>query len=448
MTAADYHRLPAEVPAAPVGCPVNHEFSPLSHDYLLDPYEVLAGLRSETPVFYSDVLRYLVVTRMEDVSDVFLDHDSFGSQNVQDPVFGVCDAAHEVLAAADFNPVAVMSNRQPPDHGRIRQHTKNGFSNRRMRLLAPYIRRRSGELADAMLSAGPPADFVECFGHPLPGETIWRFIGFPTSDDERLKHWCSDRLAFTWGQPDEAEQVDIAHKMLSYWRYCRSFVAQRAVDPADDFTSELLAVHHGDAEQLSYREVESVVYGLSFAGHEIVSHLLSNSLICLLSGARASDEPRHDETAPTPALQGARAWDELCANPSLIPNALEEVLRFESPQTSWRRVANTNASAAGVRVPAGTNIFLSLAAANRQPDVFESPDAFDIHRPNARNHISFGKGIHFCLGARLARLEATIMLEELTKRIPSLSLVESQSLKRFPNITFRGPKRLLVTWDG
>ena len=144
---------------------------------------MLAGLREDTPVFYAGELEYLVLTRMEDVSAVFLDHDSFGSQNVQDPVFGICNAAHEVLAAPDFDPVAVMSNRQPPDHGRIRQHTKNGFSNRRMRLLEPYIRRRSGELADAMLASGPPVDFVRCFGHPLPGETIWRFIGFPTSDD-------------------------------------------------------------------------------------------------------------------------------------------------------------------------------------------------------------------------------------------------------------------------
>ena len=388
---------------------------------------MLAGLRGDTPVFYSSRLGYLVVTRMEDVSGVFLDHEAFGSQNVQAPVFGVSDAAHEVLAAPDFNPVAVMSNRQPPDHGRIRNHTKKGFSNRRLRLLEPYIRRRSHELADAMLAAGPPADFVECFGHPLPGETIWRFIGFPTSDDERLKHWCSDRLAFTWGRPSEAEQVDIAHKMLSYWRYCRSFVAERAVEPADDFTSELLAVHHADPGELTYREVESVVYGLSFAGHEIVSHLLSNSLICLLGASRP--------------------WDELCADPSRIPNALEEVLRFESPQTSWRRVANRDAEVAGVAVPAGTNIFLSLAAANHQPDVFEQPAEFDIHRSNARNHISFGKGIHFCLGARLARLEATVMLEVLTERMPTLRLVEGQSLERFPNITFRGPLRLLVAWE-
>ena len=221
--------------------------------------------------------------------------------------------------------------------------------------------------------------------------------------------------------------MEIARKMLAYWRYCRDFVASKVDDPGDDFTSELLAVHRADAAELTYREVESIVYGLSFAGHEIVSHFLSNAMICLLS---------------RPAQ-----WDQLCADPSLIGAALEEVLRFESPQTSWRRVANADAEVAGVQVPAGTNIFLSLAAANHQPDCFDDPGDFDIHRPNARNHISFGKGIHFCLGARLARLEATVALEVLTERIPSLRLVEGQSLERFANITFRGPRKLLVAWD-
>ncbi len=422
-----YHRVPQAVPESPRGCPIDHEFTPLSDDYLQDPYAVLDELRENKPVFYASELGYLVLTRMEDVTSVFLDPKTFGSQNVQDPVFPISEAAHSVLAAPDFNPIAVMSNRQPPDHGRIRKYTKRGFSNRRMRTLEPYIRRRSHELADELLAAEQPADFVPLFAHPLPGETIFRFIGFPESDDDKLKRWCSDRLAFTWGRPSEDEQITIAHKMLGYFRYCREFVAMRASEPADDFTSELLAVHQSDPDELSLREVESIVYGLSFAGHEIVSHLLSNSLICL--------------------LHHRNQWDQLCADASLIPNALEEVLRFESPQTSWRRVTNINTEVAGVEVPAGTNIFLSLGAANHQADIFDGADQFDIHRANARYHISFGKGIHFCLGARLARFEATIMLEVLTQRIPSLRLIEGQTLERFPNITFRGPRELLVAWD-
>ena len=429
MSEADtsYHRIPGKRPDPPTGCPIDRSFDPLSEAYLDDPYAQLALRRETTPIFFAEQLGYLVVTRMEDVVEVFLNPDLYGSDNVQDPVFPIGEEAGAVLAAADFNPIAVMSNRQPPDHGRIRQHTKPGFSNRRMKTLEPYIRRRSTELAEEMLSDDPPADFVRQFAHPLPGETIFRFIGFPESDDEQLKEWCSDRLAFSWGRPTSTEQVVIAEKMLSYWRYCREFVAAKHQSPDDDFTSELLAAHDADEEDLTYREVESIVYGLSFAGHEIVSHLLSNSLLCLLSRRPA--------------------WDELCADRSLIPNALEEVLRFESPQTSWRRVANVDTTLGDIEIPAGTNIFLSLGAANHQPDQFDDPDSFDIHRENARSHISFGKGIHFCLGARLAKFEATIMLEVLTEKIPSLRLTEGQDLTRFPNITFRGPKELRVAWE-
>ena len=426
-TDTSYHRLPSERPDPPTGCPVDHGFSPLSDAYLRDPYSELAARRDETPIFYSDELGYLVVTRMEDVTEVFLNHEVFGSDNVQDPVWPICEEAQAVLAAPDFNPVAVMSNRQPPDHGRIRKYTKAGFSNRRIKSLEPYIRRRSHELVGEMLAEGPPTDFVKAFAHPLPGETIFRFIGFPESDDHQLKEWCSDRLAFSWGKPTNEEQVDIAEKMLSYWRYCRDFVAAKHENPGDDFASELLAAHDADNDELTYREVESIVYGLSFAGHEIVSHLLSNALLCLL--------PRRE------------AWDELCQDRSLIPNALEEVLRFESPQTSWRRVANVDTTLAGVDVPAGTNIFLSLGAANHQPDHFQDPTTFDIHREKAKFNISFGKGIHFCLGARLAKFEASVMLEVLSERIPSLRLIEGQELVRFPNITFRGPNELMIAWD-
>ena len=153
--------------------------------------------------------------------------------------------------------------------------------------------------------------------------------------------------------------------------------------------------------------MESIIYGLSFAGHEIVSNYLSNALLCLL--------PRRD------------VWQSLGEDASLIPNALEEVLRFESPQTSWRRVTNTDCVFNDISIPAGTQVFLSLGAANHEAALFDQPDQFDIHRKNARKHVSFGHGIHFCLGARLARLEAEICLlytspsprDGLLSRMPS-----------------------------
>lgn len=422
-----YHKLRIPPGAIPTGCPVDTQFTTFDPGYLANPYAQLRKLNREQPTFYSEQLGYLVVTNMDDVLEIFKDHDTFSSENVQDPVFPVCDEAAEVLAAEDFNPVAVMSNRQQPDHGRIRKYTRDGFSGKRMKQLDPYIRRRCDELTKAMLQSQEPVEFIREFGHPMPGQIIFRFIGFPETDDEQLMQWTNNRLSFTWGRPSPDEQTAIAHKMLKYWRYCREFVAKRQQERADDFTSELLTAHEDNPDELTYREVESIIYGLSFAGHEIVSNYLSNALLCLL--------PRRD------------VWQSLGEDASLIPNALEEVLRFESPQTSWRRVTNTDCVFNDISIPAGTQIFLSLGAANHEAALFDQPDQFDIHRKNARKHVSFGHGIHFCLGARLARLEAEIAIETLTSSIPSLRLVEDQTLSYSANITFRGPETLLVDWD-
>ena len=125
---------------------------------------------------------------------------------------------------------------------------------------------------------------------------------------------------------------------------------------------------------------------------------------------------------------------------------VEEVMRFESSQVSWRRITTRDTVVGDLEVPAGTTVFLNFASANRQADIWNDPDTFDIHRPNANHHISFGKGIHFCLGARYAKFEAQVVTEILTERIPALRLVDDQDLAYFPNITFRGPTELQVAW--
>ena len=427
MVNAPYHQLRRPNAVAPAGCPIHHGFSPYQPDYLKDPYPRLRTLRIETPVFYAAELGYVVLTRMADVAEVFKRADVFSSEIVEDPVLPICAAARAILDVPDYNPIAVMSNCPPPDHTRIRKHTLAGFSARRMAVLAPYIRARAEALVAQMLAGAGRVEFVRAFGHPLPGETIFRLIGFPEDDDAQLKAWTTNRLAFTWGRTADAEQIEIAKNMLAYWRHCVAFVGHRWDHPGDDFTSELLAVHRQDPTALSYQEIGSIIYGLSFAGHEIVTNFLSNGLICLLS-------------------ERAR-WQALCDDPSGIENALNEILRFNSPQTSWRRVAVKDTEIAGQPIPAGTYVFLSLAAANHDDAVFADAAKFDAARSNARTHISFGRGAHFCIGNRLALLEAQIAFEALTARLPSLALEAGQTFSYFPNFTFRGPRALWLTWD-
>lgn len=432
MSANTYHQAPSATGTAPPGCPMHQSWSPLDDSYLADPYEIASELRDTHPIFFAESLGHVVVTKMDDIETVFLNPDVFASTNVQDPIFALASEAAAVLAAPDFNPIAVMSNRPEPDHGRLRVYTRKGFSNRRLKTLESYMRERATELLDHMIANGSPAEYVRALAFPLPAEIVFRFIGFPREDDALIKSWCVNRRAFSWGKPTPDEQVAIAAGMLDYWRYCRDFVAQRNTTRADDFTSELLDAHDADPDPtngtgIAYREVESIVYGISFAGHDPVTSLLSNTLLCLLS--------RREQ------------WDALCADPSLASAAVDETLRFESSQVSWRRITTQPTTLGGVDLPAGTRLMLNFAAANREPEIFENPNTFDIHRANANQHISFGKGIHFCLGSALARIEARIALELLSQRLPSLRLVEDQTFTYFPNITFRGPEALHVEWD-
>ena len=436
MSTDSYHTAPDRLAPPPPGCPVHESWSPLSEEYLADPYPIAAQLREDHPVFYAAEMGHVVVTRMDDIEAVFMDPDTYASSNVQDPIFPLAPEAAEVLSAPDYDPQAVMSNRAEPDHGRIRAFTRAGFSVRRLRTLEDYMASRATELIDEMLAGPAPADYVKAVAFPLPAEIVFRFIGFPPTDDLMLKSWCVNRKAFAWGKPTPAEQAHMAEGMLAYWRYCREFVAERHRNRTDDFCSELLDAHNADPEPesgtgLAYREVESIIYGISFAGHDPVTNLLCNTLRCLL--------PRRDQ------------WEALCDDPSLIPTAVEETLRFDSSQVAWRRVTTRDTELGGVQLPKGTRVFLNFAAANREPCAFAETDRFDVNdydftRPDPHRHISFGKGIHFCLGANLARMEARIALEILTQRVPSLRLVP-QDYWTFPNITFRGPEELWLDWD-
>ena len=214
-----------------------------------------------------------------------------------------------------------------------------------------------------------------------------------------IKSWCVNRKAFSWGHPTDTEQVAIAEGMLDYWRYCREFVASAAnsVRTISPQNFQRLGGRFGpdrdpDATTVSYSEVESVVYGISFAGHDPVTALMCNTLLCLL--------PRRDQ------------WQALVNDPSLAVNAVEETLRYESSQISWRRATTQDTTLGNVDVPAGTRLMLNFASANHSPNHFENPDEFDITGRSEQTH-QFRKGIHFCLGAGLSRMEARIALNSL-----------------------------------
>ncbi len=180
-----YHKFRTKRAPAPSGCPFNHSFTPFSADYMANPYAELERLRKDTPVFHSEKLGYLILTRMEDVSEVFRNPDTLSAENVQYPVLPICDAA-EILSAGDYNPIAVMFNRARPDQTRICKYTLAGFPRRRMRLLEPFIRERCNIMVDAMLTTGSPAEFLASLGHLLPDQSLEFFPNFSFRGPQEL----------------------------------------------------------------------------------------------------------------------------------------------------------------------------------------------------------------------------------------------------------------------
>lgn len=406
-------------------CPVEHAFDPFDPAYLADPYPYFERARAGGPVFYAPQIDMWVVTRYADIDTVFLDPATFSASIAQAPLAPLSAEAQRVLAEGGFRPQPTMSNLDPPYHARIRQHNIKTFSARRLAVLEPSIRRKAEQLIDSFAQDGR-ADLISQLTFPLPAHTIFTMIGFPPEDTEMLKQWCTNRLVITWGRPTADQQVAVAQNMVAYWHYCQDFVQRRVRERTDDFTSGLLNIHDADPAAISQEEITSIVYGFSFAGHETTTNLIANTVRQLLL---------HSE-----------AWNALCADPRLITNAVEEVLRFDTSVITWRRITTRGTEIGGIPIPQGARLLLLLAGAGHDPERFVDPDTFDIRRDNARTHLAFGKGIHFCLGAPLARMQARIVLELLCKRLPSLRLVADQVLTFPPNISFRGPEHLWVEW--
>ncbi len=405
---------------------LSEHFDPFHDPYLADPYPFFAQAREITPVFYSPDLDHWVVTRYNDIRLIFQTPKLFSATNAIDPIQPVCPHAGQVLREGGFRPIPTLTNTDPPAHTRARRLTNVAFTPRRVAAMESFVRALTIRFIEERLFSGR-ADLVRDFAWELPALVIFRVLGVPNEDIPRIKAGSESRLLFMHGRPTEEEQTQLAQGLAMFWRYAEDLVALRAQEPRDDFTSDLILARDGDVPALSLQEVTTIVFALLLAGHETTTNLLGNAYRRLLTERQA--------------------WEEICAEPSLIPNAIEEVLRFDSSVIAWRRKTTQAVEIGGIPVPAEAKLILLLGSANRDPTVFPDPDRFDIHRQNAKEHLSFGHGPHFCVGAPLGRLEARVVLEEISARLPSLRLVPGQTLRYLPNVSFRGPLSLLVEWD-
>jgi hypothetical protein len=410
--------------AAASGCPVRQDFDPLSTEFLADPYPVLAGLPwMGAAIFYAPSIDYYVVTRYADVEQVFRDPRTFSAAVAQAPLVPLVAEAQRILLAGGHTPQPSMVSLDEPEHARLRKPVTRAFTATRVNHMAPTIRATVTQLLDAVAER-ESFDLVEALAFPLPASIIFALMGVPARDHAQLKLWCGYRAALSWGRPAPGDQVEIATNIAAYQAYLRELVDTKTQARGDDLTSDLLAIHDEDPDRLSRAEIASILLSLSFAGHETTTGLIGNTVRRLL------EDPAR--------------WDQVVARPDLIPGAVEETLRYDPSVPVWRRITTEPVTLGGVALPTGAKLFLWLAATGRDPAVFPEPGRFDLARPNAESHLAFGRGLHYCVGANLGKLETRMAVEELARRFPRLRLAPDQRFTFHPNISFRGPQQLIV----
>ncbi|MFD4637119.1 cytochrome P450 [Lentzea sp. NPDC058436] len=424
MAATDY---PTYSPAPARGCPVaHHGYEPFDQS---DPFAAYAGLRRHEPVFLDERTGYFVVSRYEDVRAVFADWRTFSSENAQCPVTPRSASAQRVLWDGGFTAYSGLSARVPPDHTRIRDAAAVAFTPHRYRALEPTIHAHVERLLTPLVSTpGRRADLVPAFTSTLPVLVLLSLMGVRTEHAvTSFKRWSASRSALTWAHLTDDEQVPHAHHLVEYWHACLDLVLGAHTGEHQDSLIGDLVRGQGSPDSLTDHEIASLCYSLLFAGHETTTALLGNAVLMLLS---------HREQ-----------WERLVADPSLAMGAVDETLRMSPPIVAWRRLATRDAVVAGTRVPAWSEVLVLMGAANRDPSRFGEPETFDIGRPDAGEHLSWGFGIHHCLGAELARQQCAIALRHLAAALPTLRLDGSLADVEYPDsLSMRVPSAVPVAW--
>jgi cytochrome P450 len=302
----------------------------------------------------------------------------------------------------------------PPDHTRLRRLVAGAFTPRAIAGLEPWIREVTVRLLTAVDGAAG-FDLIDALAFPLPIAVICHLLGVPAEDQAQFRAWGHDVAATLDPQTAAAAQAQTRAAELALTGYLQDLVRERRANPDGSILSSLIAAEE-EGDRLSSGEVVSTALLLLIAGFETTVNLIGNGTVALLA------DPGN--------------WDRLRQDPALVPAAIEEMLRYDSPVQLTSRIAAEDVEVGGSVIAAGRAVIVFIGGANRDPGVFEQPDEFRIDRPDPGRHLSFSLGIHHCLGAWLARLEGRIAIEELTRRYPALELAARPA--RRPLLVLRG----------
>ena len=387
-------------------------YDPYDFEIDADPYPIWKRLRDEAPLYYNEKYDFFALSRYADVERSFVDWETYSSAK---------GSVIEIIKAEFELPPGMFIFEDPPDHDLHRGLLSRVFTPRRLSAIEPQVRAYAARTLDPLVGKGG-FDFIADLGTEIPMRTIGMLLGIPEQDQQGLRDLMDDSLRLEEGVMPVpiTSTADLATSEYA------DYLDWRAENPSDDLMTELLTFEFtdrdGENRTLTRDEILGYVGLLAGAGNETTTRLIG------WAGKLLAEYPEQ-----------RRAMAE---NPELIPNAIEEILRYEAPSPVQARFVTKDVEHHGQVVPAGSVMVLLNASANRDERQFENPDVLDIHRKVGR-HLSFGYGLHFCLGAHLARLEARIALEEVLRRFPEWD-VDVENAVQARTSTVRGWEKLPV----
>lgn len=416
-------------------------FDPLAEN----PYPFYARARQEEPIMFCPDLNAWIVTRYKDIQSILLQPATFSSSNtLTSPVTFYPRTLEELIKG--YLPVPVVLNTDGPDHVRFRVPLTRAFAPARIKALEPFVQEVANRLVDAFIDnsrvflaeqlseashdSGVVArngrvEIISQFAYPLALEVVFSLLGIPRKDIVQTRQWSQDWLMLMSIQLEEERQVEYARGTVDFQQYLVSLIAERRENPQDDLISTLLHFSVPDEEPITENELVILLQGLILAGHESTTNMIGTGLLLLL------EHPEH--------------WQWLLEHPEGIPQTVEEILRFDAPIQMFARTTTREVTIDGVTLPEEASLLLIYGSGNRDEEAFPDADKFQPQRTSNR-HLAFGHGVHFCVGAALARLEGRIAFEVLASRLPGLRLVPGQELTHIPTLLFRGYERLEVEW--
>ncbi|MCX0274614.1 cytochrome P450 [Nocardia zapadnayensis] len=389
-------------------------YDPYDVELNADPYPMFKRLRDERPLYYNETHDFYALSRFADVNAALIDKDTFSSAR---------GAIIELIKANIEIPPGVLIFEDPPVHTMHRKLLSRMFTPRKISALEEKVREFCRRSLDPLVGTGR-IDFIADLGAQMPMRTIGMLLGIPEEDQEAVRDFANDQMRTEEGKP-----MEVSAESLASGELFEKYVDWRAENPSDDIISELLTVEFedetGTLRHLTRAEVLTYINVVSGAGNETTTRLIG------WAGKVLSEHPDQRR--------------ELVQNPSLIPAAIEELLRYEPPAPHVARYVTRDIEFHGTTVPAGSAMMMLIGAANRDHRQFAPDgDVFDIHR-EAKPHLAFSVGTHFCMGSALARLEGRIALEEILKRFPEWE-ADASNAKLSPTSTVRGWESMPATF--